>query len=172
MIHYYLTFFTRLRLPISISQHSGWLTVLEPFGSSSSLFNCAGVLKRSCGPFLPEPWIQKARKKSNSSSYWFLSLGAVVDWNYSYLRYSYFLINCAGAKLRNQTLRVTDFCFAPYIAQSPLRKTGTRVPSSRMPSISIWLEPIMKSTWTSERLSPAASSSSSVNSAPPSTLVA
>ena len=102
MIHYYLTFFTRLRLPISISQHSGWLTVLEPFGSSSSLFNCAGVLKRSCGPFLPEPWIQKARKKSNSSSYWFLSLGAVVDWNYSYLRYSYFLINCAGAGLRNR----------------------------------------------------------------------
>ena len=104
--------------------------------------------------------------------YRFLSLGAVVDWNYSYLRYSYFPINCAGAKLRNQTLRVTDFCFAPYIAQSPLRKTGTRVPSSRMPSISIWLEPIMKSTWTSERLRPAASSSSSVNSAPPSTLVA
>ena len=25
--------------------------------------------------------------------YRFLSLGAVVDWNYSYLRYSYFLIN-------------------------------------------------------------------------------
>lgn len=66
----------------------------------------------------------------------------------------------------------TDFCPAPYIAQSPLRKTGTRVPSSRMPSISIWLEPIMKSTWTSERLRPAASSSSSVNVAPPSTLVA
>ena len=26
----------------------------------------------------------------------------VVDWNYSYLRYSYFLINCAGAGLRNR----------------------------------------------------------------------
>lgn len=120
--------------------------------------------------------------------YRFLSLGAVVDWNYSYLRYSYLLINCAGgtkkvrwtffARALKSKSEVeietasTDFYPAPYIAQSPLRKTGTRVPSSRIPSISIWLEPIMKSTWTSERLSPAASSSSSVNSAPPSTLVA
>ena len=85
MIHYYLTFFTRLRLPISVSRRSGWLTVLEPFGSSSSLINCvgAGLRNRDC-------------------VYRFLSLGAVVDWNYSYLRYSYFLINCAGAGLRNR----------------------------------------------------------------------
>ena len=36
--------------------------------------------------------------------------------------------------------------FNVYIAQSPLRKIGTIVPSCLMPSISILSEPIMKST--------------------------
>ena len=71
-------------LLISVSQHSGWLTVLEPFGSSSSLINCVGA-----GP------------RNRDCVYRFLSLGAVVDWNYSYLRYSYFLINWAGVLKRS-----------------------------------------------------------------------
>jgi len=61
MTHYYLTFFTRLRLPISVSRRSGWLlkTLFEvadrDCGARTFLINWVGGLKRSCGPFLPEP---------------------------------------------------------------------------------------------------------------------
>ena len=94
-------------LLISVSRHSGWLTALEPFGSSSSLINCVGAGLRNqtlrvtdfC---LSTQWLIDGTRtfrffvqsnqlcggrttKSNSSSYWFLSLDTVVDWRYSNL---------------------------------------------------------------------------------------
>ena len=79
-------------LLISESWRTGWLELL--------MFATFVLPNQLCGG---------KTTKSNSSSYWFLNHGAVVDWNYSCFQHSYFLINCAGAKLRNQTLRVTDF---------------------------------------------------------------
>ena len=56
-------------------------------------------------------------------------------------------------------------------AQVPLRKMGTMVPSSVMPSMDISSVPIMKSTWMTESFTPISASSSLDRSAKPSTQV-
>ena len=55
---------------------------------------------------------------------------------------------------------------APAQAQPPLRNTGTREPSARIPSISVSGPPIIQSTWIMLWLPPRAATSSGVRLAP------
>ncbi|RSJ97293.1 hypothetical protein D8785_05325 [Streptococcus australis] len=61
-----------------------------------------GGTKKVLWTFFARALNPKKRGRNQDCVHRFLSLGAVVDWNYSYLRYLYFLINWAGAGLRNR----------------------------------------------------------------------
>ena len=119
MTHYYLTFFTRLRLPISVSRRSGWLLktlfeVADRDCEARPLPNqlCGGTKK------VLRTFFARALKSKSEVEIKLLELLISVSRHSGWLTAlepfgsSSSLINCVGAGLRNQTLRVTDFCLS------------------------------------------------------------
>src|SRR5690625_1848282 len=59
---------------------------------------------------------------------------------------SFFLCSCPSRSLHSFPTRRSSDLYYKLNAQAPLRNTASRVPSSFTPSMSISLEPIIKST--------------------------
>src|SRR5215470_1468106 len=71
-----------------------------------------------------------------------------------------------GADAGSRTLVPAGASFRAAYAHSPLRNTGTRLPSVRTPSMSILSEPIIQSMWIRLLLPPCSAICSGVSLAP------